>query len=108
MDDDRLMLAEELWESTRAVVETVKSRAGAPPEPSDRDSKYNPVRRLDRLDALEDVLCTIWLEAIDQSTRALPLQMGERSVSVSSWRKISYPHLWPRRASRRLGHFRYQ
>src|SRR6266498_1602354 len=34
------------------------------------------LRFADRLDILEDVLRTTWLEAINQSTRVLPLQMG--------------------------------
>jgi putative transposase len=37
MDDDRLMLTDEIWDRIVAIVATVKSAAGAPPELSDRD-----------------------------------------------------------------------
>jgi transposase len=37
MDDVRLMLSDEIWATLSAVIAEVKSRAGAPPETSDRD-----------------------------------------------------------------------
>jgi transposase len=37
MDDIRLMLNDEIWATLSAVIGEVKSRAGAPPETSDRE-----------------------------------------------------------------------
>ena len=37
MDDSRLMLTDEIWEAFESVLRQRKSRAGAPPELSDRD-----------------------------------------------------------------------
>ena len=37
MDDGRLMLTDETWAPIEAVLEQIKSRAGAPPTLSDRD-----------------------------------------------------------------------
>jgi transposase len=37
MDDVRLLLTDEIWESLNSVIAEEKSRAGAPPETSDRE-----------------------------------------------------------------------
>lgn len=37
MDDVRLLLTDDIWGSFSAIIEEVKSRAGAPPEISDRE-----------------------------------------------------------------------
>jgi transposase len=78
MDDSRLMLTDEAWDRLAAIIDEVKSRAGAPPKLSDRDF----------------VEAVLYLARTGCPWRDLPERFGEWDAVYQRFRRWEEAGVW--------------